>query len=153
MEATNEMRMICQDFLERYKKALKDNGNIASGQLENTASYKISFNGNYIEIIFQLEDYWKYIENGTRPHFPPINAIENWIRVKRIVPKAVDNKVPSTRQLAYLISRKISEVGTKPTKSLKQTIDNSDDLIDLLLDEIVKQLYSEIKEELKNIKQ
>lgn len=153
MEATDEMRKICQDFLERYKQSLKDNNHIASGNLYNTAAYKTNINGSWFELTFVLDEAWRYLENGTRPHFPPINAIENWIRVKKIVPKAVNDKVPTTHQLAYLISRKISEVGTKPTKLLQQTIDKSDDLIELMLNEIVKQLYSEINKEIEDIRQ
>ena len=94
-----------------------------------------------------LEEHWKYLENGTRTHFPPINAIEQWITVKRIVPRPYNGKVPTTRQLAFLIARGISKNGTKPTKLLQTTINNSDDLIAKLIDELVNQLQEEINKE------
>ena len=118
--------------------------------MEKTARYKLQFSGRYFEVIFQLQDYWKYLENGTRPHFPPIDAIERWIQVKRIVPRTVTDKVPTTRQLAFLISREISVNGTKPTKLLQKTIDGADDLISLMLDEFANQMQEQINEEIEN---
>lgn len=145
MEITSEIQQIAQELLERYKAEIAQNK--ASGDLENTASYKVTFDGKYFEIIFNLESYWKYLENGTKPHFPPVSAIENWITVKHIVPKSVDNKVPTTKQLAYLIARGISRNGTKPTKALQKTIDGADDLIERLVEAITNQLQEEINNE------
>lgn len=147
MEVTEELNSIVQDMLDRYKKAISDSRHMASGQLANTATYKIVINGKWVEIYFNLSDYWKYLELGTRPHFPPIDVIEKWITVKRIVPSNINSKVPSTRQLAYMICRDISIHGTKPTKLLQKTINESDDLIQQLIDVITKQLEQEIEEE------
>ena len=42
--------------------------------------------------------------------------MKNWIRVKRIAPRRDDQgRLPTEKQLSYLISRKISEEGTKGT--------------------------------------
>lgn len=147
MEATDELKQICSELLDRYKKAISASGHSASGELENSASYRININGKYVEIIFKLQDYWKYLENSTKPHFPPLQAIEQWITVKHIIPTTDNGKVPTTRQLAYLIGRDISKNGTKATKLLQKTIDNSGDLINLMVNEIIRQLEEEIKEE------
>lgn len=147
MEVTNEINNIASDLLERYKKAISDSGHYASGELENTATYKVQFAGSMLEITFNLQDYWKYLENGTKPHFPPLEAIEQWITVKHIIPTTISGRVPTTRQLAYLIGRGISINGTKPTKLLQQTIDGADDLIELIIDDLAKQLQEEINQE------
>ena len=147
MEVTDNINNIVQDLLNRYKKAISDSGHVASGKLENTATYRVMFNGKYLEIIFSLQDYWRCLENGTKPHFPPIEAIERWITVKHIIPTTNSGKVPTTRQLAFLIARGISKDGTKPTKLLQQTIDGADDLIDLIIDDLTKQLQEEINKE------
>jgi hypothetical protein len=56
------------------------------------------------------------LEQGTKPHFPPISAIEGWIRAKRIVPRRDDQgRLPTEKQLAFLIARKIDEEGTERT--------------------------------------
>lgn len=147
MEVTDNINNIVQDLLNRYKQAISDSGHVASGDLEKTARYRVMFNGKYLEITFILQDYWKYIENGTKPHFPPLEAIEKWITVKHIIPTTDNGRVPTTRQLAFLIARGISKNGTKPTKLLQQTIDGADDLIDLIIDDLAKQLQEEINNE------
>ena len=140
MEITSEIRQICNEFLERYKKSIIDNGHNASGDLVNTASYKIKWDGKYFELYFNLQDYWKYLENGTKPHFPPVEAIEKWITVKHIIPATNSGRVPTTK-------RGISKNGTKPTKLLQKTIDGADDLIDSIVNEFTKQLQEEINKE------
>ena len=147
MEVTSEIQAICADLLQRYKDEIKNSGHNASGNLANSASYKCVVNGRWFEVIFALEDYWAYLENGTKPHFPPIDAIEKWITVKHIIPSTTNGKVPSTRQLACVIARGISKNGTQPTKLLQKTIDSSDDLITLLCDEIIRQLEQELEQE------
>lgn len=150
IEVTDEINAIAADLLQRYKDEIKNSGHSASGDLVNTASYRCTFDGRYFEIIFRLADYWKYLENGTKPHFPPLEAIEKWITVKHIVPRTNSKRVPTTRQLAYLIARGISNNGTKPTKLLQKTIDNSNDLIDALVNVITKQIEEEINSEIEN---
>lgn len=147
MEVTQEIQSICSDLLQRYKDEITKSGHNASGELENTASYKCMVNGKWFEVTFILQDYWRYLENGTKPHFPPTDAIERWITVKHIVPTAINGKVPTSKQLAFLIARGISRNGTQPTKALQQTLDSSDDLINALCDELIRQLEQEIDEE------
>lgn len=147
MEITQDINNICADLLERYKQSLKDNNHIASGNLYNTAKYKCSFDGKWFEVSFVLDEAWQYLENGTKPHFPPISAIENWITVKHIIPSTNNGRVPTTKQLAYVIAREISQNGTKATKLLQKTIDGADDLINMLVELIEKQLEEEIEKE------
>lgn len=147
MEITSEIRQICNEILERYKKAIIDNGHNASGNLVNTASYKIKWDGKNFELYFNLPDYWKYLENGTKPHFPPVEAIEKWITIKHIIPTTNSGRVPTTKQLAFLIARGISKNGTKPTKLLQKTIDGAGDLINSIINEFTKQLQEEINKE------
>ena len=109
IEINNTIRGLCQQFLDDYKKQLQADGKKASGELANTASYTIQIQGSMFTVYFILKDYWKYVENGRRAgRFPPPEAIEKWIQVKRLVPRSVDGKVPTTKQLAFLISREIA---------------------------------------------
>ena len=147
MEITQDIQSICAELLERYKNEVLNSGHKASGELVNTARYLTKWDGKYFELYFQLEDYWKYLENGTKPHFPPIDKIEQWVRVKPVVPKSVDGKIPTTRQLAFLIAREISKNGTKATKLLQSTLDGADDLINRLAEAFEKQLEEEINNE------
>ena len=61
-----------------------------------------------------LNEYWKYVEEGTKPHWPPPSAILKWITVKPVIPRPdAKGRIPSPKSLAYLIGRKISEEGTE----------------------------------------
>jgi len=48
------------------------------------------------------------VRHGTRPHFPPIEALIPWVRAKLAVSEE------RVRSVAFLVARKISRVGTKP---------------------------------------
>lgn len=144
---TKEIKDICQEIVDVYKNAVKDSGHSASGELAKTARYKIKWDGKWFELSFVLQDYWKYIENGTRAHFPPSDAIEKWIRAKRIIPSSINGKVPTTKQLAFLIARGISKNGTPATKLLQKSMDSCDDLINKLVDAIINQIEEQELEE------
>jgi len=48
------------------------------------------------------------VRMGTRPHFPPIDALVPWVRAILHVPEE------RVRSVAFLVARKISRVGTEP---------------------------------------
>ena len=103
-----------KEFIELYKVNLAMSGRPASGRLSNSLNYKVSIGTNVYAVDISLLDYWKYIESGTRPHWPPVSAIREWIKVKPVIPRPFANgKLPTESQLAFLIGRKISRVGTE----------------------------------------
>lgn len=51
--------------------------------------------------------YGQAVRGGTKPHFPPSRALEPWVRKKLGVP------APASFGVAFLIARKISQVGTR----------------------------------------
>ena len=103
-----------KEFIELYKVNLAMSGRPASGRLSNSLNYKVGIGTNVYAVDISLLDYWKYIESGTRPHWPPVSAIREWIKVKPVIPRPMANgKLPTESQLAFLIGRKISRVGTE----------------------------------------
>lgn len=133
------MEELIAQLAEAYRKNLK--GHKATGRLENfTTSY--SFNGDTFEVFFNLEDYWKYVEFGTKPHFPPIEAIKQWINVKRIIPKANNGKIPTINQLAYAISKSIAKKGTPPSYALANSI--TDELITKICEKLADKLTEDL---------
>lgn len=137
---------ITNDFVVELKNKLKANDSYASGDLVNSIRGVVKQNGKYIVISIQLEDYWKYIENGTKPHWPPVDAIKKWISVKPILPRPLKSgKLPTDNQLAYLIGRKISKVGTKAKPFLKPTITDFD-LINKVYNEVVDLLNKQLED-------
>lgn len=148
IEPSIEIKNLCQQLLDLYKARVNEEHR-SSGELSDTATYTIENDGKYFTVCFNLAEYWKYLENGTKPHFPPPSAIEQWITVKPLIPKAINGKIPTTKQLAFLISRKISEVGTPATKMLERTINSpeADSIIEQIEDEIIKIIEIQIDEE------
>lgn len=114
---------LMNEFQYAYASKLIDTNHTASGNLALNQKHYFVFDGRYYRIYLQLEDYWKYLENGTKPHFPPIEKIAEWIRIKPVLPRPnAKGKLPTQKQLAFLIARSISVKGTKPTHTLQQTI-------------------------------
>ena len=72
-------------------------------------------------------DYWKWAEYGRKPgKFPPIEKIKEWIKVKPILPRPTDGKLPTENQLAFLIARKIATKGTKGSGVYAKTVKEFD---------------------------
>lgn len=109
---------------DQYKTNLEQSGRRATGNLITSINTKVDVNGSLFEIELQLEDYWKYVEEGRGAgKFPPVDKILEWIRVKPILPYPDSRgKLPTEKQLAFLISRKISEVGTTGSHDLERTL-------------------------------
>ena len=105
-----EVQQVLEDFAkdirDRYRDVLASNDHIASRKLVDSIKTQVVIGDNYYEVTMTLEDYWKYVEEDTPPHWPPRDAILKWIEVKPIIPRPDDNgRIPSPKQLAFLIGR------------------------------------------------
>lgn len=121
------LKKALEDYMEAvsrvYKGKLTADGHKATGKLIGSVKASVQIGSTQYIGELRLEDYWKYIEYGTKPHWPPPNAILKWIQAKPILPRAINGITPSKDQLAYLIGRKISQTGTKAGNELGNTID------------------------------
>ena len=72
--------------------------------------------------------YAPYVELGTKPHMPPISALQVWAR---------RHNIP-----AYLVARKIAMKGIKPRYFLKKAHDKNESLIKQRLQDGVKGLIT-----------
>lgn len=146
-----DIQQLLQQFIQAVRDDLKQQNINASSKLSQSLKSVVKQKGKWIEISISLEDYWKYIEYGTRPHFPPIQAIRKWIDVKPVLPRPMKGKLPTRDQLAFLIARKISKVGTRPKPFLNKTISDFnliDKVYNLLLNQIQQQINKQINDEL-----
>lgn len=113
----NDVKLHYQDLLTKDNKR-------ATGKLIDTIKANVKIGATQYTAELKLQDYWKYIEYGTKPHWPPVSAILKWIHAKPILPKAIHGITPTENQLAFLIGRKISRDGTKGGNYLKDSIDD-----------------------------
>lgn len=147
MELTT-IQDITNNFCTELRNTLSNNNTDASGKLSKSIKGIVKQSGKWVTISIQMEDYWKYIENGTKPHFPPIDAIKKWISVKPVLPRPLKNgKLPTTNQLAYLIGRKIAKKGTLPQPFLKPALTDFD-LVGKVYNEVVNLINKQITEEI-----
>lgn len=142
-----ELQQVLQDFAEdirdRYRDVLAKNDHIASRKLVDSIKTQVEVGDNYYEVTMTLEDYWKYVEYDTKPHFPPPDAILKWIQIKPVIPRPDANgRIPTQKQLAFLIGRKIAREGTTGTHDLEQT---KEDILPWWREQISKALGHDIE--------
>ena len=102
---------------EQYKSNLESNNRRATGDLLDSISVGVEVGEREWTVFLELATYWKYVENDTQPHFPPLDAIKEWIHAKPI--KALPDgrgRVPTDDQLAFLIGRAMA--GQSPNQSM-----------------------------------
>lgn len=123
---------------------------VSSGELANNIRYSVIEKDFGLDIEIYLADYWKYTEFGRKPgKQPPIENIKDWIRVKHIVPRGYNNRVPSQNQLAYVISRSIGKHGTKGKHVISKFLESEElnNLLFSIIDITTNKIYEEIEDE------
>ena len=148
----NTLIQILNNLIERYKTLLEEDNKVASGDLLNSIQGEVRVDNNLYTFVINLNDYWKFLENGVngtavdngstysfKSKTVNTDAIEKWISVKKIVPHSINNKVPSTKQLAYYISRSIARNGIKGGHYLNNSL-QSTDFINNIIEEFSKQI-------------
>lgn len=127
-----ELQKVLQDYAkeaeEIYKYQIALGGKNASRQLTDTIKSNVVVDGQEFVVSLSLQEYWKNIEEGRSPgKFPPVKALLDWISVKPIIPRPdADGRIPTPKQLSFLIGRKIKEEGIKPFPALATTIEELD---------------------------
>ena len=140
LEFTNLQRVLgdyINEVRSHYIDKITQEGHNASNNLINSIRVIMERNSSSIEVSLSLADYWKYLESGTKPHWPPQQAILDWIRVKPVLPTEKDGRVPTEQQLAYLISRKIAREGTPATNLLEETLEDVNNRYEELISEAI----------------
>jgi hypothetical protein len=132
-----------KELVEAYINNLDERSIHASRKLADSVSYELVAGERSMAIDISLAEYWKFIEYGRKAgKFPPLQSIEEWIKVKGIQPmtrtqasvkrwtqhrgsiRRNDGGIPSIKSLAYLIGRKIKEDGIQPRPILTTAIDD-----------------------------
>lgn len=138
---------------EQYREQIATTGAFASGRLFDSVHHIIEINDTTIDLCLSMEEYWKWVEEGRGPgKFPPLDKIEEWITIKPIAPYPdARGKVPSNKQLVFLIGRKIAQEGTEGKHLLDNAIESTQDWMEIIDDAISKDISIEIDELLKKL--
>lgn len=105
-----EMGDRMRDFM---RARLERNGTNASSKLSDSITALVRKDNQAYEVLISLEDYWKWVENGTEPHWAPIQPLREWVLVKPLVPEERNGKLPTVEQLAHAVQWKIAREGTE----------------------------------------
>ena len=110
------LHKVLEEYGNRFIQLAKDkmgmNQSYATGELADTMETVVEINDEYFKVSIKLQDYWYYLENGTKPHFPPLQAIKDWVEVKGITPEE-RNGYTSIEDLPYMIQKSIGKYGTE----------------------------------------
>lgn len=131
-----ELRQVLEDLAndirDNYKEHLQFNDRytergVPSGYSErliDSVKTQVVAGDRAWEVTMTLNDYWKYVESDTRPHWPPVDKILEWVEIKPVIPRPDSNgRIPSPKSLAFLIGRSIAKYGTKGSHDLEKTKD------------------------------
>ena len=120
----DNLRAVLEEYgeavAEEYRQNLIKSDRLASERLLRSIRTSVRVADHEYIVEMTLEDYWKYVEEDTRPHWPPPDKLLQWIRVKPVIPHPdAKGRIPKPEQLAFLIGRKISRFGTKGSHDLR----------------------------------
>ena len=119
-----------EEIVNKYKKKLEENkpgyswNSIATRNLYNSVKSEVIVSGTRLSIEIYLADYWKTLENG-QPSGTIVSRSDllKWIKAKPVIPTDRGFGIPTLKQLAYLIQRKIIRYGTEPMNFMKDTLE------------------------------
>lgn len=114
-----------REVVAKYRAKLAVAGKNASGELSSTMRSFVERKGDLVAVYVELQDYWKYLERGTRMQgpkahqgkFPPLKPLVEWVKVKNIPLKG-----RKPEQVAFLVARKIWKEGTRPFWFLRDSL-------------------------------
>lgn len=128
---TAVLEELAAEFKAGYIKNLVRSGRFTyfgSDRLVDTITAEVTVDGKTFTASLNMNKYWEYVEYGTGPergrsqYWPNSSAIAKWIEIKPVIPRPDGNgRIPTPKQLTYLIGRKIHESGTKGSHDFKKT--------------------------------
>ena len=140
-----------EEIVKKYKNKLEENkpgyswNSIATGNLYNSVKSEVIVSGTRISIEITLEDYWKTLENGQPAGtIVSIGDLLKWIKAKPVIPTDRGFGIPTLKQLAFLIQRKIKREGTEPMNFMKATLDELLVNLKIDLEEAIEKDFTDI---------
>lgn len=129
-----EVRKVLTEYKTRFEELVKtkiqEKDKIASGNLLASISTKIEVDGSVYTVYLNSLNYLKYLETGTKPHWPPTEPILRWVKDKRLPTRELtgDKSLPTEKQLTYLVCRKIAKEGTEKNFIIAETIEELNEI-------------------------
>lgn len=129
-----EVRKVLTEYRMRFEELIKrkimDKDKVASGKLLASINTTLEIDGNIYTVYLNSLNYLKFLETGTKAHWPPSEPILQWVKDKRLPTRELtgDKSLPTEKQLAYLVRRKISKEGTEKNFIIAETIEELNEI-------------------------
>lgn len=141
-ELAKVLQDLADDIRDNYKEHLEFNDRYTRDtpdgyqkRLIDSVTTQVVAGDQAFEVTMSLNEYWKYVEEGVRgaknstspyrnPGWKAFPHIMRWIQIKPVLPRPNSSgKLPSPKQLGYLITRAIVNNGTQGTHDLEKVKD------------------------------
>jgi len=114
---TEELEKVALDFQKYAQLTLEKNGNNVTGRLKNSIKVQPArVEANAIVVPVTMFKYGEWVDDGAergRGGQPPVQAIEQWIKLKRIKPP----KGFTVEQFAWAVAKNIKKEGQRFRKA------------------------------------
>jgi hypothetical protein len=114
---TEELEKVALDYQSEAQAILRQNGNNVTGRLINSIKVQpAQITPDRIVIPITMLKYGEWVDDGAergRGGQPPVQAIKQWIKLKRITPP----KGFTVEQFAWAVAKKIGKEGQRFRKS------------------------------------
>jgi len=107
---------------------------VDTGKLRDSIKYEVSDNTLFI----YMEDYGQAVNDGTRPHMPPVNALQGWSSRKGLN--------------IWAVAKNIEKYGTRAQPFMNDLEDFERDYYKLLFDSTFEELEGFVWESISKIK-
>jgi len=125
------LQELADKIIANMRAKISSNGSDFTGNLSSSLTSNVS--GNRIEISMPL--YGKFVDEGTKPHMPPVDAIEEWAEAKGLN--------------AWAVAINIKRYGTEPHPFIHTFGDTVLEYKDTLKDLLGIKIGTEINDYLK----
>jgi len=110
---TEELEQVALDYQSEAQAILRKNGNNITGRLINSIKVQpAQITPTNIVVPVTMLQYGEWVNDGAergRGKQPPVRAIEQWIKLKRITPP----KGLTVKQFAFAVAKKIGKEGQR----------------------------------------
>ena len=139
-----KMYLVMEKLRADAVSIIDENDAVAWGQMRANVLYEVTREaGKIIGVVGTAKNvpYAIFRHEGTRPHWPPIEAIQKWVVQKGLVLSPVNKPaslrglraggkkaqrlVDESQTIAFLIARKISRMGTTGLPFLRMALDQN----------------------------
>lgn len=160
MEDFENLNRVLEQFGYEFKQQLRDKivaeNAVASGDLLNSIDCRVEIEDECFVVYLYHADYFHYVNENTEPHWPPYDStektfpqIEKWVMDKPLQPYPDSSgKLPTIKQVTFLVARKISEEGTQGHYFFESTLNG---LMEKYYPMIVDAIYKDIEKDLEGL--